>query len=151
MHDDEEVRAPCRGALLRLTFQQLTRRTLVTTRPHRHVRYFRVRSAVKRFVVLKVLRHKQVHIRRFRTFLFDQYSIHMLSHVANFTSLIAWVAMLVWTRVFYNAPVYPFNRDLVPARTFWLFIQCVPRTPSHHRPTPVAAPATWLCRPVRRH
>ena len=76
-------------------------------------------------MLMRVLRHKQVYLGSYRTFLFDQYSIHMLGHIANFTSLVTWLAMLVWTRMFYNAPVYPFNRDLVPERTFWLFIECV--------------------------
>ena len=88
-------------------------------------RYFHLRSRVKRFMLIRVLGHKQVYLGSFRTFLFDQYSLHMLGHIANFTSLIAWLSMLVWTRMFYNAPVYPFNRDLVPERTFWLFIESV--------------------------
>ena len=66
-----------------------------------------------------------IKMRNFKEYLFDQQSLNMFAHIANFTSLATWVLALVWFRFGYNAPVLPFGSGESSDEQFWRLLQYV--------------------------
>ena len=85
-------------------------------------RYHRVRTAVI-LAVARGLCNSTPHVRSYKTFLTDQFTLHMYGHVANYTSLVAWALALLWLRFGYNSAVYPFSDASVASDSFWLFLE----------------------------